>query len=161
MLTTAILVVEVCVLLGSLVDFGNLRLVSGTFFNARRKILAGQAVMVLILVVFLQIVGTAQNEQHDGASKSIASRLGSAIQSYTSNSGGTSLGFRCTPDSYCSGIVDPDTFTQPVEGVAATPDSGVVYILGKDCQGNASTTGYAIFYWQRQGAGHSQCLDSR
>jgi len=155
-----VLIVEVLVLIGSFLNFSNMRLISGRDFTTTRKLVALQAVVVLALVVFLQIVGAAQGEQHDGASKSIAGRLGSAIQSYTGNSGGTSTGFTCTAASYCGGIIDPDTNTQPVAGTVATDASGVVYTLGKDCKGNTSTTGYAIYYWQQRGGGRSQCLDS-
>ena len=158
MLTTGILVLEVAVLIGSFLDFDNRRLISGRDFTALRKVLALQSVIVLILVVFLQIVGTATGEQHDGASKSIAGRLGSAIQSYAANTGGSVAGFTCS--SYCNGIVDPDTNSAPVAGTVATASSGVVYTLGKDCAGTTSPTSYAIYYWQQRGSS-SQCLDSQ
>jgi uncharacterized membrane protein len=95
MLVTVVIVIEAILLIGSLINLSHFRLVSGRDFNTTRKLTALQAVIVLILVVFLQIVGTAQSQQADTARKTIAGRLGSAIQTYAANNGSNVLGFSC------------------------------------------------------------------
>lgn len=159
MLITVLVAIEACVLAGSLINFAGMRLISGRDFSTARKATALQAVIVIILLVFYALISTATAQQHDGASKTTAGRLSSAIQSYAANSGGRAIGFSCASTSYCNGITDQDSSAAPVEGSVATSTSGVVYDLGKNCKGDTSPSTYSVYYWQQR-SNSSACLDS-
>lgn len=125
------------------------------------------AIASLILLAVFLAVGGAQRTQRDQARKSIAGRVGSALENFASNNNGSVVGFAC--GTYCNGITDPDTNAAPgagtTSGAPGSGGQGVHYALSNICAGtNATTTGastrnYAILYWSENAAGQL-CTDN-